>query len=585
MGARKRKPLALVDAAVDREYREFKKRQETWALKRLRVLPEHWRKRAAREYSRLLKLSEFEGNSWLRELTDGARARLSIGADDREIRAAAVSAALDGIDLLVNSGAKTVARMREILEAHCREWGIEPPNVGGDPDMERMLCERWWLRRLRAMVARQCEAAAIGARLVCRGVWPYASQDGVQRRRDQRARNAQALARAVLRDEDSGAERPLAEVVEGSVANPVNRRNELMTRIRGCEEWAGIKGWRAEFWTLTTPSRFHSQRMAGGVSEPNPNYENLSPAEGQRYLCQVWARARAAWKRRGLRVFGMRVAEPHHDATPHWHVLVFGSARELRHARRLLRVYALRDTPEEMGAKAHRFKADKIDPGRGDAAGYVAKYVAKNIDGFGVGLDEETGKKSGAMVRRCDTWAAAWRIRQFQFFGTPPVTVWRELRKLEGPAEVPVVERAREAADEGDYCAFVRVMGGCCAGNYRVWALRDNAGRRTEYGDEAAPVVVGLASLMGSQPVRRGHFSIRWGGPVSTPRTRVNNCTPKAGAGCQSVIDVWERRPEIEPARVAQQLLFSEESSDEHPEHWPLCGPDHQAALQPSQGR
>lgn len=539
MAAGKRPDLALVRQNVEREYGRFLQKNQKWVAVRLSVLPAHWRKRAAREYARLCATSEFEGNNWLRDTAEKVRARLSIDSSDDEVRGAAVEAARVAFELAAE--AATLTEVWSVLTLHCAAWQVEPAGQGGEPALLRMLCERWWLRRLRASLARNCEALAIGAQLVCRGVWPYASQDGVERRRAQRRRNALALSRAVLRDEVTGAERPLAEVVAGSVANPVNRRNELMTRIRGCEEWAKGRGQGAEFWTLTTPSRFHAQRMAGNISEANPAYRGATPSDAQAYLCAVWARARAAWKRRGLTVFGMRVAEPHHDATPHWHVLVFGSARDLRFARRLLRVYALRDSPDEMGAKKHRFSSDLIDPARGDAAGYVAKYVAKNIDGFGVGVDEETGRKAGAMVSRCDTWAAAWRVRQFQFFGTPAVGVWRELRKLDCAVEVEAVERARAAADDGDFCAYVEAVGGaCCAREFlRVWAVRDGGGRLTEYGDAAAAVVVAIGSVGGGVPLERGRFSIRWGG-LCLSRTRVNNCTPSAGAASQGLIDVWE---------------------------------------------
>lgn len=538
--ARKRSCLAASRLAIERDFQAFKKRQAAWVKARLSVLPYHWRKRAAREYERLLSISEYAGNSWLREAAAAARGgRLSIASSDEEIRAEAIRAALEGIELVAHSGAADIREARRILEDHARAWGVEPPPHPGDPGTARLLCERWWLRRLRAMVARQCEALAIGARLVCRGVWPYASQDGVERRKDQKRRNALALERAALLDLDTGERVALADVVAGSVANPPIRRGELMVRIRGAEEWATDAGWVAEFWTATAPSRFHAQRMAGAVSEPNPLYDGSSPAQAQAYLCGVWARARAAWKRRGLRVAGVRVAEPHHDGTPHWHILAFGPARDLRYARRLLAVYARRDSPGEPGAKQHRFKSDKIDPAKGDAAGYVAKYVAKNIDGFGVGVDEETGRKAGAMVRRCDAWAAAWRVRQFQFFGFPAVSVWRELRRLREPVEVEAVEVARVAADEANFCEFIRALGGAGI-RYRdasVWLLRESAGPLTEYGDEGARRPVGVAAAGGAVPVKRGNFSILWGG-FGVPRTRVNNCTPSTGAAVQGAIDM-----------------------------------------------
>jgi hypothetical protein len=307
-----------------------------------------------------------------------------------------------------------------------------------------------------------------------------------------------------------------------------------MTRIRGCEEFAAARSMVAEFWTITTPSRYHAQRMVGTISEPNPQYVDLRPDAGRQYLNHVGALWRAAVQRRGLDVFGLRVAEPHHDATPHWHMLLFGAPRDVRHARRLMKwVYALRDCPDERGAKAHRFSAEPIDPAKGDAAGYVAKYVSKNIDAEGVGCDLETGRSASKMVKRADAWAAAWGFRQFQFFGTPNVTTWRALRKVDGVVSDTNIEAARVAADAGDWCAYMETM--------RVGPVSirvEPAGRLNSYGEEAAPVPVAFVSMSGSVPIIRRNFAVRWG-VLASPRTRVNNCTRPAGAALQPVIDSW----------------------------------------------
>lgn len=125
----------------------------------------------------------------------------------------------------------------------------------------------------------------------------------------------------------------------GSVSNPKIARHELMVRMRGFEDMANEMGLVGMFYTLTAPSRYHTTHVHSG--KRNDKYCNASPRKTQKYLCNVWSRVRAKWGREGIRTFGFRVAEPHHDGTPHWHLLLFLLPEEVELATEIFHEYAL----------------------------------------------------------------------------------------------------------------------------------------------------------------------------------------------------------------------------------------------------
>ncbi|RCV89696.1 replication endonuclease [Billgrantia montanilacus] len=379
--------------------------------------------------------------------------------------------------------------------------GIEPPARTGSiaSQLGRLSCSLWWRRKLRRLSGRRLEQIQREARRVHAQAGIYCSDMTVERRRSQKHRN-HALLETLEAINQEGQTYTLAELAELGLANPDHRRAELMLRIRDTEVEARRLGHVGVFYTVTAPSRFHpvnankywnaKRKRYQYHCRRNRKYDGSTPREAQQYLQQVWARARAKLARDGLAIYGIRVVEPHHDGTPHWHLLVWMVPEHQARVTEVLQEYAEAESPEELydrrGNKTTaRFDVEEIDYNKGTAAGYVAKYISKNINGeqftrTGIeGDDKDLYERSLTEVApRIEAWAATWGIRQFQFLGLPSVTVWREVRRLTEKQEHQLQEweactrpeptaaerfhAIRRAANAGEWAIFLRLMGGPC---------------------------------------------------------------------------------------------------------------------------
>ncbi|MCP1438408.1 hypothetical protein J3D56_001844 [Erwinia persicina] len=413
------------------------------------------------------------------------------------------------------------------------------------PAIMRMQTEKWWKGRLRRVASSWREHLQIALANVSKRHTPYASTMTVNEWREQKRRTREFLKGMELEDEE-GNRISLIEKYDGSVANPAIRRCELMTRIRGFENICNDMGFVGDFYTLTAPARYHATIKTG---YRNRKWSGASPAETQRYLCNVWQKVRAKLHREEIRIFGIRVAEPHHDGTPHWHMLMFMRPEDVQRVRQVIRDYAYQQDSYELTtdkARKARFHAEAIDPEKGSATGYVAKYISKNIDGYALDgeLDDESGKELKETAPAVSAWAARWHIRQFQFVGGAPVTVYRELRRMADSetAQGLSVEfaAAHDAADAGDWAEYVNAQGG-------PFVKRDELAVRTwyqasedcnEYGEETVRIKGVYATSVGEDtpiltrlaqwkivPKRAVDLAVDFQDASASSRSSVNNCT------------------------------------------------------------
>ncbi|WP_132690534.1 replication endonuclease [Volucribacter psittacicida] len=334
-----------------------------------------------------------------------------------------------------------------------------------DIALSKVACEKYWFRTMRKVQKQMVEHISIACGEVRKQTSMYISHNGLRDYRYQLKKNLNFLKTMIVENIDNPDEQAeLLNMYLRSSSNPAIRRIEMMTRLDGIEKWADESGHKGLFITLTAPSAYHATLHNG---ENNPKWNGASPKETQAYLNQVWKQYRALLSKRKIKAYGMRVAEPHHDGTPHWHLLFYVPLEDKDEVIRLFKAKALEMDGNEKGAKKHRFKVEECDKSKGSATAYVAKYISKNMDGFA--LDDEVSDENPDLplkenAMRAKGWSSLWGIRQFQFYGGASISVWRELRRLvAGQCDDDIIEEMRICADLGCYASYLKRQGGALA--------------------------------------------------------------------------------------------------------------------------
>jgi len=410
--------------------------------------------------------------------------RYALTVEDEEVRAIAGNCAdrCRRIALQHNVGGQTKSAIKTSLEpltAICQSnsheiyqllndyaatYRIKAINISDQGITElgaikRMIDKNWWNRRLRKIFNQAYEQAAIELNLVQKYKQIYASDLTVKKRKQQKLRNEQMLSSMTVIN-DIGQQFSLKELSDLNVSNPAVRKAELMVRMRGFEELSKSHNHQGIFITITCPSKYHAAFAKSG--QRNPKYESFTPYQANQYLCKLWSLIRADWDRKDIKPYGFRVAEPQHDGTPHWHILLFVEPQQIDSVKSVITHYALQEDGDEKGAIENRCDFKLIDPNR-SATGYIAKYISKNIDGEGLDVGIY-GEDPITAAQRVDAWASCWCIRQFQQIGGASVSVWRELRRLKQKLGFDsALEKARVAADESKWHDFINAMGGVFA--------------------------------------------------------------------------------------------------------------------------
>ena len=362
----------------------------------------------------------------------------------------------------------------------------------------RMCDNSWWLRSLRKQNNQRIEIAGRCLNVINKQKQIYVTDITANNRKQHLARSIEMLNNIIATNED-GFSSSLAELASLSVSNPEIRKAELNVRIRGLEDLSKILNHDGLFITITCPSKYHASFAKTG--QRNPKWNGSTPIDGQAYLNTTFSRIRAQLNREKIRVYGLRIAEPNHDGTPHWHLILFIEPKHIKRIKQIFHDYCFAEDGNENGAKKARLKFVDIDENIGSATGYIIKYISKNIDGKH--LDKGVyGEDPITAAERVNAWASCFGIRQFQQIGGVNVSVWRELRRLKEKLtdEFEFAEPIRQAADSSDWATYTQAMGGVfCKRNAQVlrpfYDLKSEQGelKASKYGDSFIKQLRGIS--------------------------------------------------------------------------------------------
>ncbi|MGL6591990.1 replication endonuclease [Aeromonas hydrophila] len=271
---------------------------------------------------------------------------------------------------LVSTRAHVVALQLVVELAH--HYGLRPVDTITEeqaldpyPTLNRWADMAWVRCRIRRVSASRLYDTAREYSLISGRLAPYTTDLSVARRAFRRARNDETLAALVAHNsEDVFDAVGMKDAVDASVSNLKNRRAELMARLSGFSKCAKEQGHHAIFLTFTTPSRFHSVHRNGNQNQNWLEAGKPSVRDAQQWLVKTFNNIRKKADKEGIKPYGFRFAEPHHDGTPHWHAVLFMTLADIKTYIKICRHYMLADSGNEPGARQHRFKVVFIDRAR-----------------------------------------------------------------------------------------------------------------------------------------------------------------------------------------------------------------------------
>lgn len=382
------------------------------------------------------------------------------------------------------------------------------------------ICDaKFWRRALTTCITRGREHFFLRMSLICKKREAYVSNHSVDMRDQQLKRQRDWMRSTIVvpvhdtamtrPKKDGNTELSLADLAIG----PEERFAKLYTFIHAIDQLGVEANLSSAMITITLEPEWHPN-PANGVNQWNGS----SPRAAHQSFSKRWQSVLRDLHRIGIRLSGFRVAEPHKDGCPHYHIwTLYRLDDELDILSTIMKYFPLKlkiRTPHRKGEnRSHldkifetrlklldgksraaispkegaQVELSRIDRAISTGASYALKYVLKSFsvsgDAPGGVIDKallnDLGKSKTEQkvktAKRVDTYRTVWGIHQGQLFGISKcLTVWDEFRRMTIRPKNKVLKRlwrlargsnscgrvAAGAGQRGDARAFLKMLGG-----------------------------------------------------------------------------------------------------------------------------
>lgn len=321
--------------------------------------------------------------------------------------------------------------------------GIEEvPGDAVESRLRRVFDVAWWRGRVKRALR---EATEVAWSRVAPLAIHYCSPDAAEQAAADDAATNEWLAAHVATDINTG------EMVKlpSREQRAIQQYAELMARSAGIAELAERRGMKPQLITITVPGCMQPITSAGGYRRENQRYAETSPREAQNWLQDRWKRVKRAMARVGFDYEYVLGVQPHVDGSPHWHVVFWTKPQYQSQVQALLRRYFEATEAEGVARYSYGLQFDDVQGGTAGAVAYVSRVVAYISRAVATEGDEEADE-----AQKASAWAKRHGIRRFRT-SHDRVTLYRRLRKSDLSLEGTGLERAAEAAKNGDYASFL----------------------------------------------------------------------------------------------------------------------------------